>query len=61
MYGTTQRGRVCEGVSPYHGGDFLEIWGTKNHVLGAFINFKLTSNLARNVYDCSTRGGGLLC
>ena len=48
---------MWEGVSPSHGGDFLEIWVLKPG-FGSVINFKLTSNIARNVYDCSTRGGG---
>ena len=46
--------------SPSHGGDFLEIWVLKPG-FGCVIDFKLTSNLARNVYDCSTRGGDRLC
>ena len=50
-YGTPQRGRVWEGV-------LFGNLGTKNQAFGCVINVKLTSNLARNVYDCSTRGGG---
>ena len=56
-YGTPQRGRMLDGVSPSHGGDFLEIWVLKLGFM-CVINFILTSSLARNVYDCSTKGGG---
>ena len=55
----TQMGRVWKGYPPpypSHGGDILEIM-VLNTGLGRVINFKLTSNLARNVYDCSTRVG----
>ena len=34
-YGTPPRGRVWEGVSPSHDGDFFLNLGTKNQVLGA--------------------------
>ena len=34
-YGTPQRGRVWEGISPSHGGDCFGNLGTKNQVLGA--------------------------
>ena len=54
QYGTPQRGRVWKGVSPSHGGDFLEIWVLKTR-FWYVINVKLTSNLARNEYDCQER------
>ena len=51
----TPRGRVWEGVSPSHGGDFFGFW--------CVIWFKLTSILAPNVimtavYGEGGRGGG---
>ena len=41
-YGTPQRGRVCEGVSPYHGGDFLEIWVLKTRF---WVRYKFLLNI----------------
>ena len=66
--GGVRRAALLEWLSMGHhrgggGGIPLPRWGlfrslgTRNQVLGCVINIKSTSNLARNVYDCSTRGG----
>ena len=54
---------MWEGVSPSHDVDFLDFRGTKTR-FQCIIKFKLTSSLAPNAYDCSTRGeggGGRFC
>ena len=55
--GTTQRGGCGRRYPFRRWGPFGNL-GTKNQVLGCVNNLKLTSNRARNVYDCSRRGGG---
>ena len=46
---------MWEGVPPLTVGNFFEIWVLKHRfwVYTCVMNFELTSNLARNVYDCS--------
>ena len=47
---------MWEGVSPSHGRDFFGFFDILKPCFGCIIKFKLTSILAPNVYDCSTRG-----
>ena len=58
-------GRVWEGVSPSHGGEFFEILGTKKQVLGTCVmNFELTiKSSSKCIWLQYTRGKGgtVLC
>ena len=56
MYWTARGWGIGRGYPPPTVGNFLEIW-VLNTGFGYIVKFELTSTLAPNVYDCTTRGG----